>query len=162
MSQAASNCSKAMSLDEILKTPEYKENETTTEPIRVRYGETDMMGHVYYANYLFWFEQARGAWCRDRGFTYKELEQMGYKLPAVEAHLTYHAEVKYDDVVHVRVWLSELKRSSMRFDYEVYNTTNDKVTTRGYTWHVLVGSSMKAVAIPAEVRELLLRSRHTF
>lgn len=28
-------------------------------PIRVRYGETDQMGHAYYASYLFWFEVAR-------------------------------------------------------------------------------------------------------
>ena len=32
------------------------------EPIRVIYGDTDQMGIAYYANYLFWFEQARGAW----------------------------------------------------------------------------------------------------
>ena len=50
------------------------------ERIRVRYGDTDQMGHAYYANYLFWFEQARGAWCRDRGFTYKSLEERGVQV----------------------------------------------------------------------------------
>ena len=58
----------------------------TEELIRVRYGETDQMGHAYYANYFLWFEQARGAWCRDRGFTYKGLEEQGVMLPVVEAH----------------------------------------------------------------------------
>ena len=28
-------------------------------PITVRYGETDMMGVVYHANYLLYFEDAR-------------------------------------------------------------------------------------------------------
>ncbi|MEG2533189.1 MAG: hypothetical protein RSB04_09300 [Gordonibacter sp.] len=31
------------------------------KPIAVRYGETDMMGIVYHANYLLYFEDARTA-----------------------------------------------------------------------------------------------------
>ena len=27
----------------------------TEERIRVRYGETDQMGHAYYGNYFLWF-----------------------------------------------------------------------------------------------------------
>lgn len=134
----------------------------TEERIRVRYGETDQMGHAYYANYLFWFEQARGAWCRDRGFTYKSLEEMGYMLPVVEAHLRYKGEVKYDDDIIVRIWLSEVKRAAMRFEYQVINEKTQAVTTEGYTWHVLMGSQRKAVSIPPDVREMLERNPAEF
>ncbi len=133
-------------------------HEVTEERIRVRYGETDQMGHAYYANYLFWFEQARAAGRRDRGFTYKSLEESGYFLPVVEAHLRYKGEVKYDDVINVRLWLSEVRRAAMRFDYEIVNESTGKTTTEGYTWHVLMGKERKAVGIPPEVRELLERS----
>jgi acyl-CoA thioester hydrolase len=131
--------------------------QVTEERIRVRYGETDQMGHAYYANYLFWFEQARGAWCRDRGFTYKSLEESGFMLPVVEAQLRYKGEVKYDDWIRVRIWLEEVRRSSMQFKYEVLNESTGKVTTEGYTWHVLMGTQRKAISIPQEVRELLER-----
>jgi acyl-CoA thioester hydrolase len=134
----------------------------TEERIRVRYGETDQMGHAYYANYLFWFEQARGAWCRDRGFTYKSLEEMGYMLPVVEAHLRYKGEVKYDDDIIVRIWLSEVKRAAMRFEYQVINEKTQVVTTEGYTWHVLMGRQRKAVSIPPDVREMLERNPAEF
>lgn len=132
-------------------------HEITEEQIRVRYGETDQMGHAYYANYLYWFEQARGAWCRARGFTYKGLEEMGFMLPVVEVHVRYRGEVKYDDVITVRVWLAEVRRASLNFRYEIVNLTTGKVTTEGYTWHVLMGSSRKAVSMPPEVKELLTR-----
>jgi acyl-CoA thioester hydrolase len=132
--------------------------QVTEERIRVRYGETDQMGHAYYANYLYWFEQARGAWCRARGFTYKEMEEEGYFLPVVEAHLNYRGEVKYDDWITVRIWLSETKRASMRFDYEILNETTGKVTTMGYTWHVLMGKERKAISIPTQVKEWLERT----
>jgi len=134
----------------------------TEERIRVRYGETDQMGHAYYANYLFWFEQARGAWCRARGWTYKQMEEMGYKIPVVEAHVEYKGEVLYDDLVIVKVWVSELRRASMRFDYEIINTSNGKIATIGYTWHVLIGANRKAVTMPAEIREWLTRDPSEF
>lgn len=121
------------------------------------------MGHAYYANYLYWFEQARGAWCRDRGFTYKQLEERGLLLPVVEAQARYRGEVKYDDWVVVRVWLAETKRSSMKFEYEVFNETTGVVTTEGYTWHVVMsGESRKAIAIPAAMRQMLNRDPAEF
>ena len=53
-----------------LQRPDYVD---TT--IRVRYAETDRMGVVYYANYLVWFEVGRGAWCRAKGFSYRDMEE---------------------------------------------------------------------------------------
>lgn len=120
-------------------------------PIRVRYGETDQMGHAYYANYLYWFEVARGEWCRDRGFTYKSLEAEGFFLPVVEVWVRYRGEIKYDEDIVIRIKLTQTKRAALRFDYEVMKA-GEKVTD-GYTWHVLMGAERKAVTIPASLRE---------
>ncbi|MCA1997867.1 MAG: acyl-CoA thioesterase [Armatimonadetes bacterium] len=134
----------------------------TEERIRVRYGETDQMGHAYYGSYLLWFEQARGAWCRDRGFTYRGLEEMGYRLPVVEAHVRHKGQVRYDDLIVVRIRLTEVKRAVLRFDYEVVPDGSDRVLTEGYTVHMLVDESLRAVSVPDEVRELLERDPNDF
>lgn len=123
-------------------------------PIRVRYGETDQMGHAYYANYLYWFEVARGEVCRARGFTYKSLEEQGFFLPVVEVNVRYRGEIKYDDDIVVRVRLAEIKRASLKFDYEIVR--EGKVVTEGYTWHVLMGHERKAVSVPPDLRERLM------
>lgn len=133
----------------------------TEEQIRVRYGETDQMGHAYYANYLYWFEVARGAWCRDRGFTYKQLESMGYLLPVVEVHVRYKGEVKYDDLITIRVSMPEIKRAAMRFAYEVVSE-DGRLLTEGYTWHVLMGSERKAISVPPDIRDMLERDPDAF
>jgi len=130
----------------------------TEEPIRVRYGETDPMGHAYYANYLYWFEQARGAWCRARAYSYPDLEEIGYMLPVVEVYVRYKGEIRYDDEVIVKVWLEEIKRSAMLFKYEVVARNETKVRTEGHTWHVLMGHERKATTIPPHVREMLERT----
>lgn len=132
-------------------------HEISIELIRIRYGETDQMGHAYYANYLFWFEQARGAWCRDRGYTYKQIEEMGYKLPCVEAHVRYKGEILYDDLIEVHIWVSEMRRASVRFDYKIVQSETKALCTEGYTWHVLMGSQRKAVSIPPHLREMFER-----
>ena len=129
----------------------------TEERIRIRYGETDQMGHAYYGNYFLFFEQGRGAWCRARGFTYKDLEATGVFLPVVEAHAKYRGEVHYDDVIVVRTKLAEIRRASMRFEYEVINERTGKVSTEGYTWHVTMGTERKAISIPEHVMEMLVR-----
>jgi acyl-CoA thioester hydrolase len=137
--------------------------EPTLERVRVRYGETDQMGHAYYANYLLWYEQARGAWCRDRGFTYKQLEEMGYKLPVVEVWTRYKGELKYDDVALIKVRLAEIKRAAIKFEYEVVNESTGAVCTEGYTWHVFAsGDPLKAIAIPEDARALLQRDPSQF
>lgn len=118
------------------------------------------MGHAYYANYLLWLEQARGAWCRDRGFTYKQLEEMGFKLPVVEVWLRYKGEVKYDDLVIVRVSLDEVSRAALKFGYTLL--VGEKVVTEGYTWHVFMGENRKAVTVPPHVREMLAREPGDF
>jgi acyl-CoA thioester hydrolase len=129
----------------------------TEERVRVRYGETDMMGHAYYANYLYWLEQARGAWCRDRGFTYRGLEEAGYRLPVVEVWVRYRGEVKYDDVIVVRVRLAEIKRSALKFEYEIVTADGTKTLTEAYTWHVFVGREMKAAPLTDAFRRMLER-----
>ncbi|MFN3728748.1 MAG: acyl-CoA thioesterase [Fimbriimonadaceae bacterium] len=129
----------------------------TIERLRVRYGETDQMGHAYYGNYLLWFEQARGAWCRDRGFTYKSLEAMGYKLPVVEVFIRYKGEVVYDDLLEIEIELGEVRRASMQFVYKIRRSGEDPVLTEGHTWHVLMGEERRAITIPPSVRELLDR-----
>ena len=43
--------------------------------VRVIYGDTDQMGVVYYANYLRFFEGARGHFIRNLGLSYGEIER---------------------------------------------------------------------------------------
>ena len=69
--------------------------------LRVRYAETDRMGVAYYANYLVWFEVARADWLRARGWTYREMEASGVKLPVIEAHCEYARPTHYDEALTI-------------------------------------------------------------
>jgi hypothetical protein len=67
--------------------------------VRVRYCETDRMAIAHHGSYVAWFEEARTEWLRQRGKTYRQMEDEGNLLQVVEFVCRYHKPVDYDEVV---------------------------------------------------------------
>ncbi|MBI1978119.1 MAG: acyl-CoA thioesterase [Candidatus Omnitrophica bacterium] len=120
---------------------------------RVRYGETDQMGVSYYANYFVWFEAARTEYFRALGFVYTEFEKQGILLPVAEAHCRYLGPSSYDDVITVRTVVSQMRQSSIRFEYHVLKNKGPKPIATGYTVHVFSGRNFKPIRIPKTLRD---------
>lgn len=70
-------------------------------PIAVRYGETDMMGVVYHANYLLYFEDARTHFLEEVGVPYTTIEQAGYMCPIYHVEISYGAPLRYGEAAFV-------------------------------------------------------------
>jgi acyl-CoA thioester hydrolase len=124
-----------------------------TAPFEVRYAETDAMGVVYYANYLVWFEAARGTFCRAYDIDYVALEANGTPAAVVEAYCRYRAPARYGDTVITRVRLTELKGSSMRFEYEIVNAADRRLLAEGWTRHVWITREGKPTRCPEVIRQ---------
>lgn len=122
--------------------------------LRVIYGDTDQMGVVYYANYFRYFEFARAEYLRENGGNYREMEREGWFLPVVDAQCSYKASARYDDVLRIRTRISELRRASLTFEYEVRREGDDKVLCLGRTVHACVGRDGKPVRLPGAITQL--------
>ena len=126
--------------------------------VRVRYAETDAAGVVYYANYLAYMEVARVEWLRALGCPVKEAEARGVHLPVVEARGRYLQPAQLDDLLEIRIALTDVKRASFSFDYEVRR--GEDLIARGYTRHAVVErESLRPLAVPTWLRDLLGRAR---
>ena len=99
--------------------------------LRVRYGETDQMGYVYYGNYAQYFEVGRVEWLRSLGFSYKKLEESGVMLPVIELKIQYHKPATYDDLLTITTELKKQPLIKIEFDFQVHNEDNVLLTT-GY------------------------------
>src|ERR1051325_3113417 len=95
--------------------------------LRVRYAETDQMGVVYYANYLVWFEVARADLLRSLGWTYREMEASGVRLPVIEAHCEYQRPARYDEEIEIRTEGHLSSPVRMEFHYDVVLKTSGQV-----------------------------------
>jgi acyl-CoA thioester hydrolase len=100
--------------------------------IRVRYGETDQMGYVYYGNYAQFFEVGRVEWLRALGVSYKSLEESGIMLPVIQLNINYMKPAKYDDLLTITTIMTKKPLVKIEFDFEVRNENNDLLTT-GFT-----------------------------
>ncbi len=122
---------------------------------RVSYGETDAMGVVYHAEYIHFFERSRGELCRACGLSYAMIESRGYMLPVKEVHCLYRAPARYDDLIHIFVTISEMRKASVRFLYKIYDDSKTKILCEGMTLHAFVDRTGRPVAIPDWIRDIL-------
>lgn len=125
--------------------------------LRVRYAETDKMGVVYHANYLIWFEIGRTEFCRARGFSYREMEENENAfLVVAECYCRYKAPAYYDDVLMVRTHITELRRRSLRFGYEIVRESDGTIIAEGETGHVVTDKTGRVRSLPPGFADLLL------
>jgi acyl-CoA thioester hydrolase len=125
--------------------------------VKVRYAETDQMGVAYYANYLVWFEVARGQYCNDCGFSYRDMErETGLFLIVAESYCRYKTPARYEDDLTVRATIKELTRRTVRFSYEIEREDGAAIAA-GETLHVLMNAEGRPSTMPEKYREMLLK-----
>lgn len=96
-----------------------------TTTIHVRYAETDMMGIVYHANYLLYFEDARTEFLEAVGCPYSELEEAGYLSPVVNVDIAYGAPLTYGDTAIIVTRVIESRPTRTVYAYDVYKQGQD-------------------------------------
>jgi acyl-CoA thioester hydrolase len=122
--------------------------------LRVRYKDTDCMKVVYYGNYLTYFEVGRVEFLRRQGLPMSEVDGRVH-LPVVEASVRYVRPARLDDLLEVRCWISERKRASFRFAYEIRNQAGE-IVAMGSTLHACWDpATSKMVAVPSWLQAIM-------
>ncbi len=122
--------------------------------IRVRYKDTDTMSVVYYGNYLTYFEVGRVEYLRERHLPMSEVNKRIH-MPVVEAFVKYVKPARLDDLLEVSSRVSERKRASFTFSYEIRNEARELVAT-GFTRHACWDpGTAKMVPLPDWLKEIM-------
>ena len=122
--------------------------------VRVRYKDTDTMSVVYYGNYLTYFEVGRVEFLRECGLPMSLVNERVH-LPVVEAFVKYVKPARLDDLLAVTSRVSERKRASFRFSYEIRNEAKELLAT-GHTVHACWNpATAKMIPIPDWLKEIM-------
>ncbi|WP_295649472.1 thioesterase family protein [uncultured Mucilaginibacter sp.] len=97
--------------------------------IRVRYGETDQMGYMYYGNYAEFYEVGRVEMLRSLGLSYRGMEEFGVMMPVLELHTRYIKPARYDEEITVKVTVEKMPATRIVFKYELFNETGTLINT---------------------------------
>ena len=123
--------------------------------VRVRYGETDQMGYVYYGMYAMYYEVARVESLRQLGLTYRSIEEMGVMMPVLENKSKYLAPALYDENLRIVTTLREKPGVKIKFEYEIFNEEN-KLIHQGETLLAFVDKTTNRPRRPPEAMEKVL------
>jgi acyl-CoA thioester hydrolase len=117
--------------------------------IRVRYGETDQMGYMYYGNYAEFYEVGRVEMLRSLGLTYSGMEESGIKMPVLELKCKYLKPALYDEEITVRVIMDKMPGIRIFFRYELFNEKEELINT-GETLLVFINMQTNRPCLPSQ------------
>ena len=122
--------------------------------LRVRWGECDVQGVVYYPNYAEYVDLAITELWRERLGGYGEMIDAGTDLVVAELSLRYLASARFDDAIDVVLEVERLGETSLTTAWRIER--DGQALCQGTIRHVFVDpSSLTKKAIPGDVRAAL-------
>ena len=134
--------------------------EKAIHKIRVRYGETDQMGFVYYGNYALYLEEARTELIRSLGLTYLSLEQSGVMMPVVNMNITYRKPAKYDDLLVLETWIDGNISRKITFKTIIKSEGGDVLNEAVISLVFVEAKSGKSIQCPEDIADKLKKFVH--
>ena len=126
--------------------------------LRVRYIETDAQGHVFFGNYLNYFDIGLLEYTRALGYTYPDMVASGVDMFYVEASCQYKGRAYFDDLLHVHTRSGHIGNTSFAFEFAIYRQPADDLIATGRITAVAVDTQTeKPIRVPDELRETVAR-----
>jgi acyl-CoA thioester hydrolase len=116
---------------------------------RVRYAETDRMGLLHHANYLVYFEMGRTELLRQRGISYRDIEDSGHLLVVIEVGCKFKRPAYYDDLLTLRTTVERVTHVKIVHRYEVLR--DGVLLAEGHSTLACVDRDGKPQALPASL-----------
>jgi YbgC/YbaW family acyl-CoA thioester hydrolase len=123
---------------------------------RVRFGETDAAGIVFYPTFFAWFDVGMSGLLRAalRGELCDAHGRPRFPVPIVESGARFVVPLHFDDAIAIRSTITELGRSSLRVEHVVLR--DDIEAARGFEVRVLIepgdDGRIQARPLPPQLR----------
>ena len=124
---------------------------------RVRWGDVDAAGIIFYGAYIRFFEFAETELFRSVGLPYSVMfDELDVWLPRVHLECDFHRAARLDDLLEVSVFVGRFGTKSMRLNFEVRRKGVDELIADA---HFILASvrrdTFETVPIPDELRTRL-------
>lgn len=101
-------------------------------PLKVRFNETDLQGHVNFGQYLFYFDVGATEYMAAIGYDYETMLADGVDLLYVESHCNYHSPARWADVLNVHTRIAHIGRRSIRYEFDIRAEKDGRQVATGH------------------------------
>ncbi|MGA9753800.1 MAG: acyl-CoA thioesterase [Desulfobaccales bacterium] len=119
--------------------------------VRVRFGDTDPYGIVYFVSYFRYCHRAIEEFLRACGLppetTFKNVRE-GFGLPIVEAWGRFRRPSIYGDLLRIETRVHEVRAKAIVFRFDFYPETGRELLAEGTATLVAIGPEWKARELP--------------
>lgn len=126
--------------------------------VRVRFGDTDPYGIVYFVSYFRYCHRAIEEFLRACGLkpeeTFKNVRE-GFGLPIVEAWCRFRRPAQYGELLRIETRIQEIRAKALIFRFEFYPETGRKLAAEGSANLVAIGPDWRARELPELIRAAL-------
>ncbi len=123
--------------------------------VRVRFGDTDPYGIVYFVSYFRYIHRAIEEFLRACGLrpeeTFKNTEE-GFGLPIVEAWARFRRPSRYGDLLRVNTQVQEIRAKAIIFRFEFFPEIGEELMAEGTANLVAVDRAFRPRDLPERVR----------
>ena len=127
-------------------------------PLRVRFAETDLQGHVFFGNYLIYFDEAWTGYTHAIGCTYQNLLAVGIDMYYIHSECDYHTRAFFEDELHIHARVGKIGNSSVTFEFAALKPSTDEPVATGSIVAVTVDlKTRKPVRVPDIFRDAVTR-----
>ena len=143
-----------------MKTPEAAGLEAGVQvtTVRVRFGDTDPYGIVYFVSYFRYIHLAIEEFLRALGLppeqTFKNVEEK-FGLPIVEAWGRFRRPSRYGELLRIHTRIKELRAKAVIFAFEFYPAEGGELLAEGSANLVAIDATWRPRELPARVRQAL-------
>ena len=126
--------------------------------VRVRFGDTDPYGIVYFVSYFRYCHRAIEEYLRAAGLkpheTFKNVQE-GFGLPIVEAWARFRRPARYGDLLRVETRIQEMRSKAVIFRFEFYPESGEELIAEGSANLVAIDRTWRPQGLPERVKQAL-------
>jgi acyl-CoA thioester hydrolase len=138
------------------------ESQVHRTELRVRFGHTDPYGVVYFSSHLDYVKAALDEYLRSLGLTPAEFYRgADGGWPIGEVSVRYEAPARYDELLGVAIWVTDVGRHAVRFGFQIDRVGDGVRIACGALTCVAIGPDWRARPIPPDLAALFERERAT-
>ena len=121
---------------------------------RVRFGDTDASGRIFYISLLHHFDAAEAEFLRSREVGYNLIQDGKTGFPRVHVECDYTSALVYDDLMDIAVTVDRVGRASFTLTFQA--SVEGRAAAHGkVTIACIDRQTQRAIALPEKLRAAL-------